>query len=187
VVSEYLKKPILNEIEDFGYPEFHMDLPTGLPPNPPWFKRPEILFIPKLEAEDENGQTFELPYLRFALSNDKPVILGTTERDAPVYQGEIKAMPAPHAPYNLHVDDDDLEDLYLDHPFNWAMNYALYRLGDAGVLADVHRLRMSYAKLKHFKEEHRRMCRIIDTVQKEVHDHNTKIQTFIKEVEGFKS
>jgi len=188
VVSEYLlKKPILNEIEDFGYPEFHMDLPTGLPPNPPWFKRPEIPFIPKLEAEDENGRTFELPYLRFALSNDEPVILGTTERDAPVYQGEIKAMPAPHAPYNLHVDDDDLEDLYLDHPFNWAVNYALYRLGDAGVLADVHRLRMSYAKLKHFKEEHRRMRRIIDTVQKEVHDHNTKIQTFIKEVEGFKS
>jgi hypothetical protein len=56
VVSEYLlKKPILNEIEDFGYPEFHMDLPTGLPPNPPWFKRPEIPFIPKLKAEDENG------------------------------------------------------------------------------------------------------------------------------------
>ena len=63
-------------------------------------------------------------------------------------------MPAPHVPYNLHGDDDDLEDLYLDHPFNWAVNYALYRLGDAGVLADVHRLRMSYAKLKHFKGEH---------------------------------
>jgi hypothetical protein len=96
-------------------------------------------------------------------------------------------VPAPHLPYNLHVDDDNLEDLYLDHLFNWAVNYALYRLGDAGVLADVHRLRMSYAKLKHFKGEHRRMRKIIDTVQKEVHDHNTEIQTFIKEVEGFKS
>ena len=31
------------------------------------------------------------------------------------------------------------------------------------------------------------MRKIIDTVQKEVHDHNTEIQTFIKEVEGFKS
>jgi len=155
VVSEYLlKKLILNEIEDFGYPEFHMDLPTGLPPNPPWFKRPEVPFIPKLEAEDENGRTFELPYLRFALSDDEPVMLGTTERDAPVYRGEIKAVPAPHIPDNPHVDDDDLEDLYLDHPFNWAVNYALYRLGDAGILADVHRLRMSYAKLKNFKEGH---------------------------------
>jgi hypothetical protein len=39
VVSEFLlRKSILNEIEDFGYPTLHMDLPTGLPPNPPWFK-----------------------------------------------------------------------------------------------------------------------------------------------------
>src|SRR5712672_1136157 len=113
-------------------------------------------------------------------------MLGTTEQDAPIYQGEIKAVPAPHIPDNPHVDDDDLEDLYLDHLFNWAVNYALYRLGDAGILADVHRLRMSYAKLKNFKEGHRRLHKIIDAVQKEVHDHNTKIQTFVKEVQSLK-
>src|SRR5712675_226859 len=114
-----------------------MDLPSGLPPNPPWFKRTKAPLGPILEAKDAHGRPFELPYLRFALTDDEPVVLGTTERDAPVYVGEIKAMPAPPSDYDLHVDDDNLEELYLDHPFNWAVNFALYRLGDAGVLADV--------------------------------------------------
>jgi hypothetical protein len=152
MVSDFLlRKPILNEIEDFGYPEFHMDLPSGLLSNSPWFKRTKAPLVPILEAKDANGRLFKLPYLRFALTDDEPVVLRTTNRDAPVYVGEIKAMPAPPSPYDLHVDNDDLEELYLDHPFNWAVNFALYRLGDAGVLADVYRLRKSYAKLKNCK------------------------------------
>src|SRR5882762_5438526 len=187
-VSDFLlRKPILNEIEDFGYPEFHMDLPTGLPPNPPWFKRTKAPLVPILEAKDAHGRLFELPYLRFALTDDEPVILGTTERDAPVYLGEIKAMPAPPSDYDLHVDDDDLEELYLDHPFNWAVNFALYRLGDAGVLVDVFRLRKTYAKLKNFKTDTTKLRRIIEAVQMEVEGNNKEIQTFVHEVEELKS
>src|SRR5712675_832902 len=164
-----------------------MDLPSGLPPNPPWFKRTKAPLGPILEAKDANGRPFELPYLCFALTDDEPVVLGTTEWDAPVYVGEIKAMPAPPPPYNLHVDDDNLEELYLDHPFNWAVNFALYRLGDAGVLADVYRLRKSYAKLKNFKHDTAKMRRIIEAIQKEVEGNNKEIQTFIHEVEELKS
>src|SRR5712672_4401770 len=163
-----------------------MDLPTGLPPNPPWFKRTKAPLGPILEAKNANGRPFKLPYLRFALTDDEPVVLGTTERDAPVYVGEVKAMPVPPSDYSLHVDDDDLEELYLDHPFNWAVNFALYRLGDAGVLADVYRLRKSYAKLKNFKIDTAKLGRIIEAIQTEVEGNNKEIQTFVHEVEELK-
>src|SRR5712672_1935446 len=163
-----------------------MDLPTGLPPNPPWFKRTKAPLVPLLEAKDANGRPFELPYLRFALTDDEPVVLGTTERDALVYVGEIKAKPAPPSDYDLHIDDDDLEELYLDHPFNWAVNFALYRLGDAGVLVDVYRLRKTYAKLKNFKTDTAKLRRIIEAVQTEVEGNNKEIQTFVHEVEELK-
>src|SRR5712675_2048744 len=163
-----------------------MDLPSGLPPNPPWFKRTKAPLGPILEAKDANGRPFELPYLRFALTDDEPVVLGTTEQDTPVYVGEIKALLAPPSDYDLHVDDDDLEELYLDHPFNWAVNFALYHLGDAGVLADVYRLRKSYAKLKNFKYDTAKMRRIIEAVQKEVEGNNKEIQTFVHEMEELK-
>ncbi|KAI0263158.1 hypothetical protein BGY98DRAFT_1103939 [Russula aff. rugulosa BPL654] len=39
-------------------------------------------------------------------------------------------------PNNPLVDDSNIEELYLDHPFNWAINIAIFRMGDPGVMAD---------------------------------------------------
>ena len=70
--------------------------------------------------------------------------MGTQGRDEMVFHGEIKAMPAPSPPFPSLVDNGDLELLYFNHPFNWAVNHTLYHLGDAGILADVHRYKMPY-------------------------------------------
>jgi hypothetical protein len=110
-----------------------------------------------------------------------------TERDGTVYVGELQATPAPPPPVLTNINNGDLEELYLDHPFNWAVNYALFRLGDAGVLADIHRFRQSYSKLKALKRENERLTRIIGAIQKEQEGHNKEIRTFTGEVKGLKS
>jgi hypothetical protein len=56
-------------------------------------------------------------------------------------------------PFESHVNDEALETLYTDHPFNWTLNLALYHIGDAGILADVHQYKTSYLKLKHLWDE----------------------------------
>jgi hypothetical protein len=56
-------------------------------------------------------------------------------------------------PFKSHINDEALETLYTNHPFNWTLNLALYHLGDAGILADVYRYRTSYLKLKHLRDE----------------------------------
>ena len=101
--------------------------------------------------------TIDLPYLRYTLTDDEPVILRTQGRDKMVFHGKIKAMPAPFPPFPSSVDDGDLELLYLDHPFNWAVNHALYCLGDAGILADIHRYRMSYCQLRSLKRKNEKL------------------------------
>ena len=93
-------------------------------------------FIPRLVALDKNRNPVDLPYLRYTLADNKPVLLGTQGHDQTVHHAELVAMLAPPPPFPSSVQDSNLELLYLDHPFNWAVNHALYHLGDVGVLAD---------------------------------------------------
>ena len=157
------------------------------PPDPPWFRRPDSSTIPRVIATDENNREFELPYLRYCLSDGEPVVLGTTEQDGPVYEGDLAVLPARGIPSNPLVDDTDLEELYLDHPFNWAVNVAIFRLGDAGVMADVYRYRASYAKLKALKMENERIVRLVEAFQGEQTKHVTIIKDFTKGVEALKN
>ena len=103
-----------------------------------------------------------------------------------VFHGGIKALPAPSLPFPSPVDDGDLELLYLDHPFNWAVNHALYRLRDAGILADVHRYRMSYCQLRSLKRENEKLTQIIGAVQKEQEAYNGEIHAFTEHIRGIK-
>jgi len=114
------------------------------------------------------------------------MILGTTGHEQPIYGQELIAMPTPAPPWPTNVDDTNLEELYLDHPFNWAMSFALFKLGDAGVLADVHRFRSSYLKLKGLKNKNMHLEHIIGALQFEKEGHTEEITTFAKEVEGIK-
>ena len=135
---------------------------------------------------DKNKQPIDLPYLQYTLTDDEPVILGTQGRDEMVFHGEIKALPAPSLPFPSPVDDGDLELLYLDHPFDWAVNHALYCLRDAGILANVHRYRMSYCQLRSLKCKNEKLTRIIGAIQKEQEAHNGKIRAFTERIKGIK-
>ena len=95
-------------------------------------------------------------------------------------------MLAPSPPFPSSVDDRDLKLLYLDHPFNWAINHALYHLGDAGILTDIHRYRMSYCQLRSLKCENEKLTQIIGIIQKEQKAHNGEIRAFTKCIKGIK-
>ena len=135
---------------------------------------------------DKNKQPIDLPYLQYTLTDDEPVILGTQGRDEMVFHGEIKAMPAPSSPFSSLVNDGDLELLYVDHPFNWAVNHALYRLRDAGILTDVHRYRMSYCQLRSLKRKNKKLTQSIGAIQKEQEAHNGEIHAFTEHIKGIK-
>ena len=186
VSTVLLNNPDLEDIDDLGYPTYHMGTDSNNPPDPPWFPRPDAPFVPRLVALDENRDPIDLPYLRYTLADDEPVLLGTQGRDQTVHHAELVAMPAPPPPFPSSVQDNDLELLYLDHPFNWAVNHALYRLGDAGVLADVHRYRTSYGHLRALKRENEKLTRIIGAIQKEQEAHNLEIRTFTDRIKGIK-
>jgi hypothetical protein len=70
----------------------------------------------------------------------------------------------------------------MDYPFNWTLNLAMYHLGDAGIIADVHRYRSSYLKLKFMKQESERIMRILEHIQREQEQHNTELAAFVGEV-----
>jgi hypothetical protein len=89
-----------------------------------------------------------------------------------------------HLPYKTCVDDDNLEPLYTNHPFNWTLNLALYHMGDVGILADVHRYRSSYQKLKQLHGKNSQISQILLVLQKEQEQHNSKIGAFIDEIKA---
>jgi hypothetical protein len=107
-------------------------------PDPPWFTKPIAPNIPSLATVNQFGQSIKLPYLRYGLIDNKPFLLGTTGRSREVYGEHLKAFPMMTLPFESHINDKALEALYTDHPFNWTLNLALYHIGDAGILADVH-------------------------------------------------
>ena len=111
---------------------------SGGPPNPPWFAKPSTSGIPIIMGQDSHGRQFELPYMRYGLVENEPLLLGTSGRNQQIYGDHLRAFPMPNLPFTTNIDDSALEELYTDYPFNWTMNLALYQIGDAGVLADVH-------------------------------------------------
>ena len=112
--------------------------------------------------------------------------MGTTANNAPVYGNTLKALLAPPPPFETHVDDSQLKDLYKDYPFNWAVNLAITRLGDAGLIVDIHHFRMTYPKLKALKRENERLNHIIGALQKEQEAHTQEIQQFIDGIQEIK-
>ena len=151
-------------------------------PDPPWFTKPIQPHILTVTATDDQGQTVELPYIRYSLINNEPMILGTARRNGEVYGDYLKAYPTPKLPFETSVNDHALEELYTDYPFNAVLNLALYHLGDAGVLADVHRYRSSFLKLQFMKQESERLTRVLQYVQGEQEQHNSVFGAFIGEV-----
>ena len=115
------------------------------------------------------------------------MILGTTEQDGPVYEGDLAALPACGVPDNPLIDDTDLEELYLDHPFNWAINIIIFRLGDPDIMADMYHFRASYAKLKALKAENARIIRLVEAFQEEQTKHTKTIKDFSDSIKAFKN
>jgi hypothetical protein len=72
------------------------------------------------------------------------MILEMTRSEEAVYGEKLQSTQAPPPPIPLNVDNTKLEGFYKDHPFNWAVNFALFRLGDGGVLAHVHHYCTAY-------------------------------------------
>jgi hypothetical protein len=179
---QLLRHPMVNHVEGLGRPIMVGPGHDPRAPDPPWFTKPTIPSIPIVTSVNENGETVELPYLRYALVENEPLILGTTGRDEAVYGTNLQAFPMPTLPIETITNDTALEELYTDYPFNWTLNLALYHLGDAGILADVHRYRSSFQKLQHMRSENARITRILENLQEEQKKHNTEIAAFVGEV-----
>ncbi|KAF8498955.1 hypothetical protein F5888DRAFT_1633508 [Russula emetica] len=56
------------------------------------------------------------------------MILGTTGSDQAIYGERLIAAPAPPPVLRVNVDDTNIESLYEDYPFNWAINFSLFKL-----------------------------------------------------------
>jgi hypothetical protein len=163
----------------------HMAGTAGGLPGPPWFRHPTTPFIPPFHYDD-GGQQVNLPYIQYALLDGEPMVLGTTGLDAPIYGEKLFALAAPPPPFQMDTDNSQLNKLFLDHPFNWAINLALFRMNDPGVLADVHCLRESYTRLKALKHENDHLNHMLDIIQKEKQDHVAEIQQFVSNMEAVK-
>ena len=181
--TELLGDPVVKYVEDLGHPSLTMGGDSDSAPAPPWFTKPSAPTLPQVTATTDSGHTIPLPYLRYALVDNEPMLLGTTGRDKEVYGEYLRALPAPTLPFQSTLDDGALEELYTDHPFNWTMNLALFHLGDAGILADVHRYRSAYTKLHFMKRENSRLANLVEHLQKEQEKHNDDIRTFIQDVQ----
>jgi hypothetical protein len=100
--------------------------------------KPTAPNIPTLVGQDNHGQPYELPYMHYSLVENEPLLLGTAGNNHNVYGDSLRVFPMPVLPFATNIDDSRLDMLYTDYPFNWTLNLALYQMGDAGVIADVH-------------------------------------------------
>ena len=123
--------------------------------DPPWFLKPRLPEMPAITAVNQHEQTIELPYMRYALIDKEPMLLGTNRKGGKVYGEYLQAVPMLGMWLHEWVDDMALDELYTDYPFNWTQQLALFYLGDASIFADVHHYRQSYLKLKLMKNENK--------------------------------
>ena len=99
----------LEDIDNLGYPTYHMGTDSDNPLDPPWFLRPDTPFVPRLVALDKNRDPIDLPYLQYALADNESVLLGTQGHDQTVHHTELVAMPTPPPPFPSSVQDSNLE------------------------------------------------------------------------------
>ena len=157
------------------------DANTG-PPDPPWFTKPINLEVPSIFGLDEQGQPFELPYMRYGLVENEPMLLGTNRKNQNVWGDRLWAFPMLVLPFTTNIDDSAIEGLYTDYPFNWTLVLALFQNGDAGILADVHRYQLSFIKLQHMKKENKHLTRLLIGIQWEQEKHNKEIEEFLNNI-----
>ena len=178
-----LRHPVVNHIEDLGgLCNRPMGDASSGPPDPPWFAKPSASGIPIIMGQDSHGRQFKLPYMRYGLVENEPLLLETSGRNQQIYGDHLRAFSMPVLPFTTNVDDSALEELYMNYPFNWTMNLALYQIGDAGVLADVYRYRTLYLKLQYMRQENARLTCMLLMIQKEQEAHNEEINNFVNDV-----
>ena len=85
------------------------------------------------------------------------------------------------------IDDSNLEELYLDHLFNWAINIAIFWMRDPRVMANVYHFRASYKKLKALKRKNERIIWLVEAFQEEQTKHIKLIKDFTNNVEALKN
>ena len=81
------------------------------------------------------------PEFAFIPRGEEPTILGRLDANSPVYAEPLYARPAALS-HIAGVDDGDLSMLRATSPIRHLVDPLLEGLGDPGVLADVHRLRL---------------------------------------------
>ncbi len=175
-----LSDPHLKALQELGITMFTMpeDNKQNLGLGPPWFKHATPSLIPKVVTKDNDGKLCELPYVWFALLDNQPMVLGTAGKGTTIFGQRLTASLAPPPTYLSKCDDDNLNILYNDYPFNWAISFTLYRLRDPGVIGDVFSLRSSYGQLKALKHENDTLARLITHLQEEQEQHNKEIKEF---------
>ena len=77
--------------------------------------------------------------MQYGLVKNEPLLLGTSRKNQHIYGDHLRAFSMPILSFTTNVNDLALKSLYTDYPFIWTLNLALYQMGDAGVIADVHR------------------------------------------------
>ena len=92
----------------------------------------------------------------------------------------------PVLPFTSHINNTAIEALYTDYPLNWTLSLALFCIGDAGILADVHQYQSSFLKLKYLKKKNECVSRLLITIHKEQESLNEKIQQFLNEIVGIR-
>ncbi len=107
-------------------------------PPPPWFKWPDAPTIPQVIIENKQRGLVELPFMRYALLDNAPMILGTEGWEEVVYRHELKALPVPPFPWMTTCNDEELDLLISNYPFNFTLDTALFWMGDPRVLGDVY-------------------------------------------------
>ena len=104
---------MVNHVEDLGVlHHHHMGDASSGPPDPPWFAKLTALRIPTLMGQDEQKRQYELPYMRYGLVKNEPLLLGTSRKNQHVYGNHLRAFPMPILPFTTNVDDSALEALY---------------------------------------------------------------------------
>ena len=108
--------------------------------------------------------------------------MGTDGCGKKIFSQNLIVNPAPPLPYTTGCDENNLAVLYTNHPFNWGINFALYRLGDPGVMGDIYQFRNSYTQLKALRHENDTLAHLIKNIQKEQEQHNHDINKFSQEI-----
>jgi len=104
---------------------------------------------------DNNTNPRAAKYICYLSLKDGIVHQGTSGKNKPIYAAPLHACAFPTPNYRRPGIKDT--DLYIFHPSSTSrtiVDDALYHLGDPGVIADVHTLRVQYDKVMRIKRQH---------------------------------